>query len=59
MIDKYSLDIRIVVGGGGGKGGGGEGAKKSGEGLIVIFPYKEWGAYRIVGLIWEGGVTVC
>ena len=82
MIDKYSLDIRIVVGGGGGgKGGGGEGAKKcggrqwdgvgcgrdgegkglkkGGEGLIVIFPYKEWGAYRIVGLIWEGGVTVC
>ena len=59
MIDKYSLDIRIVVGGGGGKGWGGEGAKKWGEGLIVIFPYKEWGAYRIVGLIWEGGVTVC
>ena len=56
MIDKYSLDIRIV---GGGKGWGGQGAKKSGEGLIVIFPYKEWGAYRIVGLIWEGGVTVC
>ena len=58
MIDKYSLDIRIV-GGGGGKGWGGEGAKKSGEGLIVIFPYKEGGAYRIVGLIWEGGVTMC
>ena len=56
MIDKYSLDIRIV---GGEKGWGGEGAKKNGEGLIVIFPYKEWGAYRIVGLIWEGGVTVC
>ena len=59
MIDKYSLDIRIVVGGGGGRDGEGKGLKKGGEGLIVIFPYKEWGAYRIVGLIWEGGVTVC
>ena len=58
MIDKYSLDIRIVVGGGG-RDGEGKGLKKGGEGLIVIFPYKEWGAYRIVGLIWEGGVTVC